>query len=146
MKRLFFIAGTGLLALTAISSCKKDTKLLSGRDWVVGSWRLTLQGPDKNNDGQFNAEEKNSIDQSAVVTYQFKAGSEGYRVGPNHVYVDTLQWTLENNEKTIKLMINDHGLISTQYFLVDLDYTNETLLMTDTTVKPVYFRLYQREN
>lgn len=144
MKRLILISGA--LLLTALAACKKDTKLLSGKDWVVGSWRLTLQGPDKNGDGQFNVDEKNPIDEGAVVTYQFVAGSLGYRIGPNHSYVDTLEWSLLNNDRTLKLRLDDNGIVSNRFFGISLDFTNETMLMTDTSVTPAYFRHYQREN
>jgi hypothetical protein len=146
MKRLFFIISAGLLVITAFQACKKDSKLLSASDWVVGSWKLTLQGNDKNNDGQFSVDEKNTIHDSAVITYQFKSGGAGYRIGPNMSYVDTLRWSLLDNNRVLRLRLDDHGLINEQFFRFELNYTDETLLITDTSVSPIFFRQYQREN
>jgi len=110
MKKRLFVLGLGLFSVFAFQACKKDSKLLSPADWVVGSWRLTLQGSDKNGDGQFSVDEKNTIDDSAVVTFQFKAGNIGYRIGPNMSYVDTLAWTLINHDRVLQMTIDDHGL------------------------------------
>lgn len=128
-----------------LSACKKNgTTLLSTKDHISGSWKLTQQGSDVNNNARFDAEEKNLVADSAKVTFQFKVDGSGFRVGPNNVYVDTLSWDLFYNESSLHVVITDRGFVNNQYF--KFEYTSSTLLLRDTTVAPHYFRLYQRQD
>lgn len=137
---------TLLVTAATLQGCKKDTDLLSAKDWIVGAWKPTLQGSDTDNDYTFDPEEKHTIADSALVTFQFKGGGVGYRIGPNHKYVDTLQWTLINNDKTLKLSINTGGFTQYLYYPFEMSYTSQTLLLIDTTVTPYFFKQYSREN
>jgi len=136
------VAVASMLLLAACNKIK--TALLSTKDHISGSWKLTQQGSDLNKNERFDANEKNLVADSAKVTFQFKVDGSGFRVGPNNVYVDTLTWDLFFNESSMHVAITDKGFVNNQYF--KFEYTSSTLLLRDTTVAPHYFRLYQRQD
>lgn len=143
MKRIKQLGFFVLSGICLISCNKNGTTLLGTKDHIAGSWQLTQQGLDVNGNYKFDAGEKNIVPDSAAITMQFKGDGTGFRVGVNNVSVDSLKWSLLNNETILNVAINDNGFINNQMF--KFDYTSSTLLLRDTTVVPNYFKLYQRK-
>jgi hypothetical protein len=143
MKRIKQFGLFVLSGIVLISCNKNGTALLSTKDHIAGSWQLAQQGLDVNGNYKFDAGEKNIVPDSAAITMQFIGDGRGFRVGVNNVSVDSLKWSLLNNETILNIEINDKGFINTQMF--KFEYTSSTLLLRDTSVVPNYFKLYQRK-
>jgi hypothetical protein len=144
MKTEFKLA---LLALTFCSlfACqKKETPLLTVKDGLIGSWKMQLQGSDLNKNNKFDTDEKNHVLDTAKITYQLTKIGTGFRIGANNSFVDTMDWVLFNYESTLHFKIYDKGFINNQYF--KFENNSNTLLLIDTTVSPVYFRSFERQN
>lgn len=131
-------------AVSLVACKKKETNLLTTKDGLIGSWKLKQQGSDLNNNNKFDTEEKNFVADTAQFSFQlFKEGG-GYRVGANNSFVDTMKWDLFNYESTLRFQIYNQGFINNQFFKFQVG--TKTLLLIDTTVAPVYFRSFEKEN
>lgn len=136
---------TALAATLLLTACKKtDNNLLSTNDGLAGAWKLSLQGSDQNNNSKFDVEEKYNIADSSVFTYQFAKTGGGYQIGNNSSYVDTLNWLLIDNDQTLQLSVYNNSFVKKYYY--HYEYNASTLLLIDTTVKPFYFRSFERQN
>lgn len=132
-----------IIAVSTLCACNKnDNNLIAANDGLTGSWKLSLQGSDQNNNKKFDVEEKYKIADTSIYTYQFAKTGGGYRIGNNSSFVDTLNWQLIDNDQTLQISINDNSFIKNYYY--HYEYNASTLLLTDTTVKPFYFRTFER--
>lgn len=144
MKTITKISLTLLATLTLTACKKKETELLTVKDGLIGSWKLERQGSDLNKNNKFDTEEKNVVLDTAKFTFQLFKEGNGYKVGANNTYVDTMTWILFNNESTLHFKILNQGFINNQFF--KFEYGAKTLILADTTVSPVYFRYFERQN
>lgn len=142
MKNKVFFTAIGVCILM-MAACKKESTTLTAKDWLSGTWKLNLQGYDKNGNGTFDVNEENNVPDSLAVNLQLKVNGLGFRIGANNTYVDSLTWGLLNNNQLLNLNINDS--ISIQHLYYQFSYTSQTLTLTDTTVSPTYFRFYRRQ-
>lgn len=136
--------GLMCLGIIPIIACKKETTLLTIKDGLTHSWKLQQQGSDVNNNGRFDTEEKNPVTDSAKITYQFKNDGSGFRVGYNNSTVDTLAWSLTNNDGLLHLAIGNKGFINNLYY--KYTYSATTLILQDTSVSPSYFQYFERQD
>jgi hypothetical protein len=144
MKNKWLFAAIGMCILT-ITACKKDSPLLTAKDWLAGTWKLNLQGIDKNANGVFDVTEENTVPDSLAVNLQLKVQGTGFRIGANNTYVDSLTWALLNNDQLLNLNINDSGIIQHLYY--KFNYTSQTLTLLDSNGSgTAYFRYYKRQN
>ncbi len=133
------------LSLMALAACKpKETDLLTVKDGLIGSWKLQQQGSDLNRNTKFDTDEKNAVADSSKFTFQLIKDGSGYKIGANNSYVDTMKWVLFNYESTLHFQIYDKGFVNNQFF--KFEYGPKTLILADTTVSPVFFRYFQRQN
>ena len=143
MKTIKKAAISGLLAVATIS-CKKEVKLLSTKDALSHSWKLTLQGSDLNGNMNFDTEEKNVVPDSARYSYQLKNSGSGFRVGPNNIYVDSVRWELINGESLLYISLDDKGFKKDYYYKYQVG--SKTLIVLDTTATPDFYRYFERED
>jgi hypothetical protein len=130
--------------LLLLAACGKDSKILTPKDWVSGSWKISTQGADNNNNGVYDGIEENPVPDSAAITLQLRVNGSGYRVGPNNTYVDSLNWTLLNDDQTLFINLDDDGFIQHLYY--QFSFTSNSLTLADTSVKPTFFRYYKRQD
>lgn len=144
MKKNILLAGVSAILLF-LNACKpKETELLGTRDWIIGSWKLQLQGSDLNNNKKFETAEKNPVADSAKFNFQLLDDGRGFRIGANSSYIDTMEWFLYNNQSTLRFKIFDRGFVNNLYF--KFESGTKTLTLLDTTVSPGYFRYFERQN
>jgi hypothetical protein len=133
------------LSLITLVACKpKETELLTIKDGLIGSWKIQLQGSDINKNRKFDTDEKNAVVDSAKFTYQLIKDGSGYKIGANSSYVDTMKWILFNSESTLHFQLYNKGFVNNQYYT--FEYGPKTLILIDTSVSPVYFRFFERQN
>ena len=133
------------LSLMAFVACKpKETDLLTVKDGLIGSWKLQQQGSDLNKNTKFDTDEKNAVADSSKFTFQLIKDGSGYNIGANNSYVDTMKWVLFNYESTLHFQLYDKGVVNNQFY--KFESGAKTLILADTTVSPVFFRYFERQN
>ena len=129
----------------AFVACKpKETDLLTVKDGLIGSWKLQQQGSDLNKNTKFDTDEKNAVADSSKFTFQLIKDGSGYKIGANNSYVDTMKWVLFNYESTLHFQLYDKGFVNNQFY--KFESGAKTLILADTTVSPVFFRYFERQN
>ena len=144
MKIIQPFAILGLSIITFVACKPKETDLLTVKDGLIGSWKLQQQGSDLNKNRKFDTDEKNAVADSSKFTFQLIKDGSGYKIGANSSYVDTMKWVLFNDESTLHFQLYDKGFVNNQYYT--FEYGSKTLILVDTTVSPVYFRFFERQN
>lgn len=139
------LIGLGITIIAGLLSCKKDgTKLMTTEDNLVGSWELSSQGSNINNNKLFDPNEKNTVSDTVIFTYQLIKGGSGYKVGYNNTYVDTVAWKLVNNESDVQITVYNQGFSKRSTY--KYSYNSSSLTLMDDEVSPAFFRHFSRKN
>lgn len=114
MKKLFLVPllVCGVLCVLSTSCKKKNsnnttTPAASTKDMLTGSWNLTQTADDDNKNGSLDDSEKVNLGTGESGTIIFNTDGTGsiYNVSPIDTMQETFMWTLQNNDKEVKILV-----------------------------------------
>jgi hypothetical protein len=106
--KLYPIAiAAGLVSLSLMSACKKDTEA-TRMDMFVGTWKTTEDGRDANNNGSWDASERQAITGADIAVVKFSGDGTGSSTVTDLGVPAVLpfSWSLQNGDADIRVIFN----------------------------------------
>lgn len=133
-----------VLGLTILSSCYKEKEEFPTRSaMIVGSWRTTGSGNDKNMNGVWDLNEQNNLDSSDLSVLTFNANGTGTANATYSTISLELSWELLNSDYDLRILQQFNATTDTTTYNI-VRFTKTELIVRDTFQTPSVYLAFRK--
>lgn len=133
-----------VLGLTILSSCYKEKEEFPTRSaMIVGSWRTTGGGNDKNMNGVWDLNEQNNLDSSDLSFFTFNADGTGTANATYATISRELRWSLLNADNDLRILKQFGADMDTTMYNI-VRFTKTELVLRDTFQAPTAYLAFRK--